>query len=389
LRKAYRILCLKAAYPLLYRLGSLRPIVEGKVVFVSYRGREMPSSFENVWNALKAESDWRLSLHLLQKNTAGALSHIARCLAMIWDISDAAFVIASSGSNTLSHTRLRQGTAMLQLWHACGAFKKFGYSTAGLGFGGDEKELDRYPNYANDDYAFVSSEEVIWAYEEAFGLGRTSHAKVLALGVPRTDAYFDRDVKKSAQSWLYELAPIAQGKKVIAYLPTFRGPAGAACRPEGFDGKAMQEAFSGEYCLIIKQHPYVRGAPFLYGADSRFAADISGKMDTAGLLMAADLLITDYSSVVFEYSLTEKPMVFFAPDIGDYEGWRGFYYPYEEFCPGPIATDSQSLVDAALEAINAGNGRVRAFREKFMSACDGKSTKRVIDFMRFLRQKTD
>ncbi len=97
---------------------------------------------------------------------------------------------------------------------------------------------------------------------------------------------------------------------------------------------------------------------------------------TPELLAIADVVVTDYSSVIFDASLMDKPMVFYCPDYGNYE--RDFYLNYEKDLPGEIVTDPAKLLTALREAQKAESMQaVKDFREKQMGACDGNSTKRI------------
>ncbi len=92
-----------------------------------------------------------------------------------------------------------------------------------------------------------------------------------------------------------------------------------------------------------------------------------------------DICVTDYSSLVFEYSLFRRPMIFFAYDLDDYYDWRGFYYPYEDFVCGPIVTTNLELIRTVQNIDSYDISRVEAFRERFMTACDGHATERILD----------
>ena len=100
------------------------------------------------------------------------------------------------------------------------------------------------------------------------------------------------------------------------------------------------------------------------------------------LLCVSDLCISDYSSLVFEYSLFERPMLFYAYDLEDYFDWRGFYYPYEELAPGPVVRTNEEIADYIQNVEQKfDRARVRAFREQFMSACDGYATERILQLV--------
>ncbi|MEG1243915.1 MAG: CDP-glycerol glycerophosphotransferase family protein, partial [Oscillospiraceae bacterium] len=106
-------------------------------------------------------------------------------------------------------------------------------------------------------------------------------------------------------------------------------------------------------------------------------------IDVSVLLCACDILISDYSSLIFEYSLLARPMIFYAYDLDEYDRERSFYYPYREFVPGEIVSDTNQIINA-VENIEKSfdSERVLQFCQKFMSACDGQSTKRIIKWIK-------
>ena len=140
------------------------------------------------------------------------------------------------------------------------------------------------------------------------------------------------------------------------------------------------EALNDEYVLIIKHHPYVKNPPSIDEKYKDFASDLSDDADIEDLLCVADICISDYSSLVFEYSLFERPLIFFAYDIDDYNDWRGFYYDYDKLTPGPVFTENEEIIDYIKNIDERfDKQRIIEFREKFMSACDGNATERIID----------
>jgi CDP-glycerol glycerophosphotransferase (TagB/SpsB family) len=365
-------------------MAAKKPIDEDKVIFIDYRGTVFPTAFELIREELVENTDFDLRLYQLRPEGNTYLSHIMKCIMMVKDIATCRYIFVEKGDNVLSHVSLREGSTMMQMWHACGAFKKFGYSTSEKIFGGDEKELSTYPNYKNDTYASVSSPEVVWAYEEAFGVGRTSHTKVLDLGVSRTDVFFDTMRLVNARSKLVKTVPQSQGKRVILYAPTFRGRVRKARTPKILDYARLKEDLPDDFILLIKHHQLVSKANFPMVPDeaSDFAFDVTNLIGIEELLMVSDILITDYSSVIFEYSLLEKPMIFFAYDLETYISWRGFYYPYKDLVPGEIVMDQEALTQAVLNADNVfDKDRVKNFKKKFMSSCDGGSTQRILDLV--------
>lgn len=97
-------------------------------------------------------------------------------------------------------------------------------------------------------------------------------------------------------------------------------------------------------------------------------------------MCAADMLISDYSSVIFEYSLLSRPMIFFAYDLEEYDRDRSFYNKYEDFVPGPIVRDTDGIISAVRQAQSGfDSAKIENFRNYFMDACDGHSTARIAE----------
>ena len=139
----------------------------------------------------------------------------------------------------------------------------------------------------------------------------------------------------------------------------------------------MKEALGGEYVLLVKQHPIVKMRPPIPEGAKGFAFDVSDSCTIEDLICVCDICISDYSSLIYEYSLMDRPMVFFAYDLEEYGDWRGFYYDYEELTPGPVVRTTGEVISWIREE-KFDMEQVRAFRKRFMSACDGHATERLL-----------
>ena len=297
---------------------------------------------------------------------------------MVKEVATAKYVFLDEASRPFSSINKRKETIVTQLWHGCGAFKKFGFSTADLIFGSNRESMEKYPFYANLDYVTVSSPEVIWAYEEAMML-KDKDTQVVATGVSRTDTFFRESTIKNAFEKLYSLMPAAKGKKVILYAPTFRGRVRKAKTSDEIDLGAFSAEFSDEYVFLYKHHPIVKNLPEVPQEYKDFAYDMTNDMSIDELLCVADICISDYSSLVFEYSLFERPLIFFAYDIEEYLDWRGFYYNYDELTPGPVYKTNEEIINY-IKNIDTmfDKQQIIDFKNKFMCSCDGHATERIL-----------
>lgn len=377
-KKVGQILMFRIVFPLGYKhYIKGKKIKRKKAVFVEVRFDEITDSFRLVYDRMKADG-FDIHEQFIENIKPGKWGYIKRCLRMLEDISDAHYVFLNDACNVTSCIPLRKGTKIYQLWHACGAFKKFGMSTAELIFGDNRKSLEKYPNYGNLSYVTVSSPEVIWAYEEAMNLKDTK-TQVVATGVSRTDVFYDQHFIEQSKAAVYSVCPAAENKKIILYAPTFRGRVAKAESPDCLDIPAMKRALGDEYVLLIKHHPFVKQPPVVPEDCADFAMDVTKSQEIDQLLCASDVCVSDYSSLIFEYSLFERPMIFFAYDLDDYFDWRGFYYNYDELTPGPVVQETEEIIDY-IRHLDArfDQAQVHAFKEKFMSSCDGHATDRIM-----------
>ena len=377
-KKVGQILMFRIVFPLGYKhYIKGKKIKREKAVFVEVRFYEITDSFRLVYDRMKADG-FDVHEQFIENIKPGKWGYIKRCLRMLEDISDAHYVFLNDACNVTSCIPLRKGTKIYQLWHACGAFKKFGMSTAELIFGDNRKSLERYPNYGNLSYVTVSSPEVIWAYEEAMNLKDTK-TQVVATGVSRTDVFYDQHFIEQSKAAVYSVCPAAENKKIILYAPTFRGRVAKAESPDCLDIPAMKRALGDEYVLLIKHHPFVKQPPVVPEDCADFAMDVTKSLEIDQLLCASDVCVSDYSSLIFEYSLFERPMIFFAYDLDDYFDWRGFYYNYDELTPGPVVKETEEIIDYIRHLdTRFDQAQVHAFKEKFMSSCDGHATDRIM-----------
>lgn len=368
-------------YPRTYKKYSKLPVDENKIIFVEVRLPALSNCFKVIYDELVDNYNYTVHTHFLRNPFVKGRPYIQRCLELLKDMATAKYVFISDASNVTSCFKIRPETIFTQFWHGCGAFKKFGMSTADLIFGSSRDVLEKYPNYGNYTHVTVSSPEVVWAYEEAMNYG-DKPGVIKPVGISRTDIFYDKNFIAAAYEKLHLVMPQSKGKKVILYAPTFRGRIAKAQTSRALNLKLFQRELGDEYVLLFKHHPLVKKPPVIPETYKDFAQDVTDSMSIEELLCVSDICISDYSSLVFEYSLFERPLIFFAYDIDEYFDWRGFYYDYYELAPGPIVKTNLEMIDY-IKNIDTrfDKKRVHDFREKFMSSCDGHATERIMQMV--------
>lgn len=354
-------------------IWSWFPIKHNQIVFLSNRRNDLSGNFEFVYDLLK--DDQNLDIRFILDNHDVRHMKFKNMLRLAKYFATSRVILVDDYMELLFKMPRREGTTLIQLWHACGAFKTFGCSRLGKKGGQTLKS----PNHRNYDYATVSSKEIAKFYAEGFGL---SMEKVVATGVPRTDIFFDQKYKEKVTAEFYEAYPKLKEKKIILFAPTFRGNGkNSGYYPvELFDVNRLYEELGQEYAIIIKHHPFVRNRNEINPKYKDYIIDLSQESELNDLLFVTDLLITDYSSVVFEASLLKIPMLFYVFDLEQYIASRGFYYEYETFVPGKIVYKFPDVAKAIQEN-DLEQDKIEGFRDRFFDGKDGKSSQRTVDLI--------
>lgn len=368
-------------FPKIYYENARLPVDENKVIIVQPRFERLNDNFKLIYERVKSNPKYRIHIHYLRDVELSRKEYFANCRKLVEDMATAKYVFLDDASRVVSCLELRPETIVTQLWHGCGAFKQFGLSTSDLQFGYGRKNIRKHPFYKNLTHVTVSSPEVIWAYAQAMDIPET-RGIIKPVGVSRTDVFFQKEKQDAAMEKLCQIMPSAREKKVILYAPTFRGTVADATGPM-VDVAQFAKALGHEYVLLIKQHPFVGRRPEVPKEYAEiFAKDVTEDMAIEELLFVSDICISDYSSLIFEYSLFERPMLFYAFDLTEYFDWRGFYYNYDQLTPGPVLKTNEEMIEYIKNIEDSFDRKqIADFKEKFMSACDGHATDRIMEMV--------
>ena len=272
----------------------------------------------------------------------------------------------------IAFMNFKKETIITQMWHAPGAFKKFGGSVDG-----DSVEILKKIS-KNTDYLIVSSKNVEDYYCEAFQIQKN---KIKPLGLPRADYYFEKHDISDLKSKFCKKHNINSDKKIILYAPTFRDEEKYNNVFNYLDLVEFNQVLGDDYVLALRLHPKIKN----FYSDEISAVgeyvDCSNYFSEQELLLISDILITDYSSIMIEFALLNKPIVFFTYDFEDYlTKERGFYFDFESSVPGPIANNSNQLIDV-IKNNDFDESKLSKFVRTQFDAIDGNASKRVVDFL--------
>ncbi|AEJ30767.1 CDP-glycerol glycerophosphotransferase family protein [Leuconostoc sp. C2] len=367
-------------FPLLYQLIKFLPVKKNRIFFASDSREEMGGNFEFLNRELERQNF--KDIHYVFNENQFVSKSMRTFLKFAFLAATSEFIFIEENHNMFESIKLKRKTTLIQTWHAAGAFKTFGYSR--LGMPGGPKFDSRAHRYYNN--VSVSSKAMVPIYAEAFDLDAE---QVEPLGIARTDLFYDVELQKDRINQINEEYDfLKSGKKVILFAPTFRGGTRKSAHYpfEYLDFQKLYEKLHEEYVFLIKVHFNTLNKVTIPVQYADFLYDVSAYRDVNDLMLVSDIMITDYSSVAFEFALLNRPMLFFAFDLADYVSSRGFYFDYDSFVPGKIVTTTKTLVDAILQE-DFESYKISKFRDYFFTYQDGQASKRIVD--RFVNRQEE
>lgn len=361
-------------YALFFNLSRIFPIKQSRVALVAPHNGGNGDSLGLLKDYLEKKGGYEIifiSTQDLKLDFSSVSALIKSCLKAAGfftlkakALATSKFIFLNDNFMPMASLRFSDEAVITQLWHAEGAFKRFGLS-APLP---EEVRKREKKCSENLDYVVCTSKNVAPIYAEAFGV---DESKILPIGSPRTDKLFNRDIS-SIRTEFDKKHPECKAKKLILYAPTFRDSAEKdAALLSSIDMVKFNEALP-DYSLLIKLHPQIHSSKPINGA-----TDVTSE-DIGALTLICDSVITDYSSVCMDFALLSKPCFFYAFDLDEYEDERSFYFDYESYVPGPVAKDFDTLLENIKNPRN-GEEKLRSFREFNFDFVDCNNTARVFE----------
>jgi len=288
------------------------------------------------------------------------------------NLATSKYVFLNDNFFPIAFMNFKKETIVTQLWHAPGAFKKFGGSV-------DSESIEILKKISdNTDYLIVSSKNIEDYYCEAFQIQKN---KIKALGLPRADYYFESHDVGNLKAEFCKKYNIDSDKKIILYAPTFREEEIYNNVFDYLNLEKFNESLGKEYVLALRLHPKIKNFYHDEISTEGDYVDCSDYPSEQELLLISDILITDYSSIMIEFAMLNKPIVFFTYDFDSYmTSERGFYFDFNSTVPGPVVCDSDKLIEV-IENNDFDESKLSKFVMTQFDAIDGKASKRVVDFL--------
>ncbi len=374
-----------------YVMCHLCPVKKNRIVFDSSLGKSyagnpkhiyeclMVNGYDLIWDCIWFYEKEKYNIPGMSKQVRYGrlryLYYMASAKIWVFDSRQPEFLVR------------RKGTYYIQTWHGT-PLKKLALDMEDVFMVG-EKDIDTYKEHFTKnvhtwDYLISQNQFSSSTFRRAFDFQKD----MLEIGYPRNDILFRENTEEGVRLYRRKLG-LPKDKKIILYAPTWRDDEFSEddkyeFRPQ-ISFEKLQEELGDEYIMIVKYHYLIMDAVD-WSPYEGFIYHFDQSRDIAELFLVADILVTDYSSVMFDYSILKRPMFFFAYDFYKYKNeLRGFYFSYSKEMPGPISTTTEELIeDIRNYRPEEYEERYQSFMEKYNTLDDGMASERVLDLLREL-----
>lgn len=373
------------AYKILFQLVSITPQKKNLIVFESFLGKQYSCNPRAIYEYLKINHpEYELIWSVDPRFEKGFLDKgipYARRFSLKW-----LFLMARAGF-WVTNSRMPlwipkpKKTTYLQTWHGT-PLKKLAHDMKEVLMAGtttEQYKQEFFHESRNWDYLISPNRYSTEIFKRAFQFDK----EMIESGYPRNDIFYTPDFEKRAKLFK-ETHNLPKDKRVILYAPTWRDN---QYQQEGkykleleLDLEKLRAALGDQYIIILRMH-YLVAENFDLEAFKGFAYDFSKHEDIQDLYLISDLLITDYSSVFFDYANLKRPMIFFTYDLEEYkEDIRGFYFDFEQKAPGPLVETTEEVIESIKILADAAipNDRMNEFYQRFCYLEDGHAAERVV-----------
>lgn len=367
-------------------MTKVTPVKKDLIVFESNIGKSVSDSPKIIYDEIRKHTDKYKIVWVTNKqypfNDPNVISVKRLSPEYYYYLSRAKYWI--NNQNFPHYITKSKDTVYIQTWHGTPLKKMLNDVES---FEGRSEDYKFRVNHAIKywDYLISPSPYASECFKSAFNFKK----EILEVGYPRNDIFYSNDkiALEEKQKLIKQKLGIHDNRKIILYAPTFRDDEINKAKKHvinlKIDLQKFKENFSNEYILIIRPHIIISNALKLDDSLSDFVINGASYNEISDLYLISDICITDYSSVMFDFANTKKPLLFFTYDLEYYkEQLRGFYFDFEKEAPGPLIKENEELIEAIKNINNIEKqyeDKYTQFYNRFCTFESGHSAKTIVD----------
>lgn len=340
---------------------------ENKIAFISRQSETPSTDFRYLINEIKTnypQYQVVVLCKMIPSSFGGKIKYVGEMFRQMKALATSKVVVLDGYCILASMLKHKKDLKIIQIWHALGAFKKFGKSVLDKEGGKSSKTASAFKMHNNYSYIAASGDECVPFFAQAFG---QPVSKFIPIGIPRMDYLTDPQENERVRGNVLRKYPqLANGRKNILYAPTFRDTQQDKDALANATEELVNKVNYSDFNLIVKHHVVDSNKEQIY-TDSRMNKAEGENFTAMDFMCVADYVVTDYSSVIYEALLKNLPIYIYCFDSDKYIDERGFYIDFWTDIPALYSKNAKGICDFIASGMRANSEKEENFKKAYVN----------------------
>ena len=340
---------------------------ENKIAFISRQSETPSTDFRYLINEIKTnypQYQVVILCKMIPSSFGGKIKYVGEMFRQMKALATSKVVVLDGYCILASMLKHKKDLKIIQIWHALGAFKKFGKSVLDKEGGKSSKTASAFKMHNNYSYIAASGDECVPFFAQAFG---QPVSKFIPIGIPRMDYLTDPQENERVRGNVLRKYPqLANGRKNILYAPTFRDTQQDKDALANATEELVNKVNYSDFNLIVKHHVVDSNKEQIY-TDSRMNKAEGENFTAMDFMCVADYVVTDYSSVIYEALLKDLPIYIYCFDSDKYIDERGFYIDFWTDIPALYSKNAKGICDFIASGMHANSEKEENFKKAYVN----------------------
>lgn len=340
---------------------------ENKIAFISRQSETPSTDFRYLINEIKTnypQYQVVVLCKMIPSSFGGKIKYAGEMFRQMKALATSKVVVLDGYCILASMLKHKKNLKIIQIWHALGAFKKFGKSVLDKEGGKSSKTASAFKMHNNYSYIAASGDECVPFFAQAFG---QPVSKFIPIGIPRMDYLTDPQENERVRGNVLRKYPqLANGRKNILYAPTFRDTQQDKDALANATEELVNKVNYSDFNLIVKHHVVDSNKEQIY-TDSRMNKAEGENFTAMDFMCVADYVVTDYSSVIYEALLKDLPIYIYCFDSDKYIDERGFYIDFWTDIPALYSKNAKGICDFIASGMRANSEKEENFKKAYVN----------------------